>query len=1111
MIPILFDRDEMKFTSNGICRLYGITRCIVTEERNGIYECEFDYPMTGEAFHQIEEGRIIGATHDDNGDLQPFDIYGHSAPMNGIVTFYAHHLSYRLRNYILNPKYPVHASSCTQAMAILPVATINTCPFSFYTDKATVADFDVKVPTSIREILSGTEGSILDVYGGGEYEFDKWTVNLYQHRGNDNGVEIRYGKNLLDLKEEYDESGVYTAVIPYWYDEENDILVMPEDYGVVTYGSQTVGYLYLTNEHGVKITNEDGNPIEVANGKLLFSPLDLTSEFDEQPTKDELIAKAQETIDNSSSWKPSHNITVSFAALWQTTEYADIAPLERVSLCDTVKIVYDDLGIEATEKVIKTVYNVLLDRYDEIELGDSSSTYASLITEGFKSGIEGIKDDLFSLHQGLKRATTADYVLEQIDAASEKIRGGLGGYVVMTANPDGEPEEILVMDTPSTATARNVIRINKAGIGFSTTGYAGPFNSAWTIDGTFNAQHVNVVNLAATVLRTGYLTDIYGKNYWNLETGEFRLSDSTVLDQMQYVEYDYKADRIYNAGDYIRIITESTGDVDLYEVSTRINTGQTLVPYPKANYNIKPSSNKAIIDLSDKAAQITSILVEYAEAYTDAGAPSTGWTTEVPTWDWGKFIWQRIRTVDGLNEEHYSTPSCLKPSEGSNGVNTTIVNFYRRADSTPTISWTNTLTYTFSARTIGVPPEGWSEEIPEGTSNLYVTSATADSATDTSTITYAQWSSVVRHNEDNYKTRTITLYQRGDSASSLTKPTVSVTYNFATGEITGDIGGWSKSVPEEDGRPCYYIYATAASNNEQATIARTKWSTIKEYYGNGRAVASVINYYSINNSNSTIPDETEFGTDIGTLKSSSKYLWHYKEVVFTDNTAHLKTEKKVITTYQATKTIRSITTRFLVTASNTGVTKNTSGWSTTVPRITELKKWLWYYDTITYTDNTTESFEPEILTAYGKYALGLVDVVVYYSNSTSKTSANAGWTIVKPEWSQGHYIWMRNRIYWTNSTLPGSGVTAANYTETSAYCLYSDVAKLSASIMSAIVDSASTAGDAAAEHAIDTASTALSNFNASLDQQNVFNRLTNNGNTQGIFLDKGQQIGRAHV
>ena len=103
MIPILYDKSETAFTSGGLGFLSDCVSCTVTEELNGIFECEFEYPITGPLYSYLTEGNIIFATHDDTKAPQPFDIYSHSAPINGVVTYYAHHISYRLSNIIIGP------------------------------------------------------------------------------------------------------------------------------------------------------------------------------------------------------------------------------------------------------------------------------------------------------------------------------------------------------------------------------------------------------------------------------------------------------------------------------------------------------------------------------------------------------------------------------------------------------------------------------------------------------------------------------------------------------------------------------------------------------------------------------------------------------------------------------------------------------------------------------------------------------------------------------------------------------------------------------------------------------------------------------------------------
>ena len=654
MIPILYDHAEKDFTSQGICRLADAVDCFVTEERNGIYECELKYPIDGLYFEEIFEGRLIGATHDDNGDIQPFEIYKHSAPIDGIVTFYAHHLSYRLRNHILTP---FHASSCTEAMNVMKAKSLNYCPFNFFTDVSTLGNFDVEYPVSIKSRLAGDGDSILNLYGPGEFKYDKWNVSFLESRGVDHGVEIRYGKNLTDITREYDESEIYTAIVPYWFKEDSEghkTLVTLDEYGVIVSESDAVQHVFWTNENDEIIRDEQGHPIEFSSENMIYAPLDLTSEFDDAPTQAQLATRAKQVFEAAQPWLPEDNIKISFVALWQTPEYEDYAPLEKVSLCDIVHVIHTRIGVMVDAEVIKTVYNVLLDRYNEIELGSPQASYADEIASDTQAALEEIQKQL-------RRSVTADYVNEQIGNATDKITGGLGGYVKVTLNANNEPQEILIMDHPSTATAVNVIRINQAGIGFSQNGYQGPFNSAWLIDGTFDAQVINVVNLAATVIRTGFLTDAQGYNYWNLETGEFRLSSTAMLDT--YKEYSYVATRDYAIGDKIEIQTDQ--DTLIYEVTTTIPKDAAIQP----GVNVKAATAHTLLDFARKAETVTNVDIEYASHTSSITPPpedSPLWQTTSPAWELGKYIWQRTKMTDGNGNNNYSDPVCIQGAQGTN-------------------------------------------------------------------------------------------------------------------------------------------------------------------------------------------------------------------------------------------------------------------------------------------------------------------------------------------------------------------------------------------------------------------------------------------------------------
>ena len=517
MIPILYNRDETRFVTNGIGRLSDCTRFVVTEERNGIYEAEFDYPITGVHFDEISLGKIVACTHDDKHDIQPFVIYSRSVPdLNGIVTFNAHHISYRLNDVVVMP---YTAGSVADALNGISTNSVNSNPFTFWTDKTTTAEFTNEVPRNARNMLGGEENSILDVFGGGDYEFDKFTVKLHAHRGQDSDVEIRYSKNLTNLSQTIDDGDSYNAVVPYWMGSEGELVTLPEK--MLVFSGAEPQIAYLTDHNLIIIRTETDEPIEVAYTIADAAPMDLSDAFEEQPTVEQLRAAAIARFESSDAWLPNENLTVDFVQLWQTAEFEEYSALQRVSLCDTVSVYYPQVGIsEVKQRVVKVVYDVLMDRYDSIELGQVQTSLGQAIQT-----------------QIMENVPTTSMMYAAIQYATDLIRGGLGGYVVMTPGANGYPQEILIMDTPDTDTAVNVWRFNQGGLGHSHSGYQGPFDDiALTQDGKINASMITTGVLNANIITAGTISDASGKNTWNLdsgllttaqaEIGPFQLTDS---------------------------------------------------------------------------------------------------------------------------------------------------------------------------------------------------------------------------------------------------------------------------------------------------------------------------------------------------------------------------------------------------------------------------------------------------------------------------------------------------------------------------------------------------------------------------------------------------------
>lgn len=518
----LFEADATQFTTNGIGSLNRAVSCVVVEKRNAEYELELIYPVDNPEeiysnndlldnarkiisdysgsditiaakpvqYEEIKFDRIIVAKPNPYATPQPFRIYSISKPIDGLITINAQHISYDLSGVSVSP---FSSSGVVDAFQKIKTHAVGNCPFTFWTDKSSSGSVSSAVPVSMRSILGGSEGSILDVYGG-EYEFDKFTVKLHNNRGSNRGVSIRYGKNLTDLVQDENCSNVYTAVYPYYYSEseEGNVLVQLDEKTVKVEG---------TFDHEKILT------------------LDLTEYFDATPTKEELRYMTQLYINANNIGVPNISLTVSFFPLSETEEYKDYALLEQVNLCDTVNVEFPKLNISATAKCIATQYDVLAGRYISVELGNARSD----LTTSFASVSEAINE-----------MPTKSFLEQAIENATNLITGQDGGYVVL--NPSNQPQELLVMDRPTIEDATRVWRWNAGGLGYSNNGYNGPYRLAMTMDGAIVADMITTGTLNANLIRAGYLTDRNNSNYWNFDTGYALFTNLRVKERMRLLD-----------------------------------------------------------------------------------------------------------------------------------------------------------------------------------------------------------------------------------------------------------------------------------------------------------------------------------------------------------------------------------------------------------------------------------------------------------------------------------------------------------------------------------------------------------------------------------------------
>lgn len=328
--------------------------CKVTEERNGPFELEMVVPVGIDHYNDIVNGKIITAIPYDGATATAFEIYRVGRPMNGKVKVNARHVTHRMRYCMVRPgTVPINANinryisgeyyGTTNSLLANETIYKVSMPSSAITKAYTISK-----PHTLRELLQGSAGSIIQTFGG---EWEWKTDGAYWHasRGTTRATAIRYGANLIDLKQEEAIENTYNAAYPFWASEET----------------------VVTGE--VKMWNN----IHYQNPRVML--LDLSSEFETAPTVTQLNNRCQTYVNANCRGVPNVSLTVRFAPLWQALGYED-TELEHIQLCDEVPVIFEQLGVQTTAKVIKTDYNVLTERYNSIELGSERLTAAKAIS-----------------------------------------------------------------------------------------------------------------------------------------------------------------------------------------------------------------------------------------------------------------------------------------------------------------------------------------------------------------------------------------------------------------------------------------------------------------------------------------------------------------------------------------------------------------------------------------------------------------------------------------------------------------------------------------------------------------------------------------------------------
>lgn len=486
MIPILFEKDETAFTRLGIGALTDCVTVTVKRVLNGQDELALTYPDNGIRVQELQNSRIIFAQPEYKKPSQPYVIYQVSKPVRGLITVYARHIRERA-SFI--PVMPFTASSLADTLMKIDDYCAETSPFSYWTDKTVTANFKLEKPASLGNVLGGMEGSILDTYGG-EYEFDVFLVKIWNRRGVDRGVTLRYGKNVTDATQEESIDSTITGICPFWTDGEGTLVTLPEK---VVHSQNAANFPF--------------------NRTI---PKDFSDQFENAPTEAQLRTAAQSYISQAGIGVPKVSLSVSFEHLAQYQEYQDVAVLETVNLGDTVTVIFERLDVNATARVVQTEYDVLNEKYRRVSIGGVKSNLGTTINGVVQEAKTEVRDTRTSLQRSIDRAT-------------DMLTGANGGYLVDIFDANGQRTGDMIMDTNDPATATNVWLRNLAGWGYSSTGVNGQYRTAITQDGHIVADFIDTGTLTANVIKAGILrSSSSSPNWWNLNTGELKAGYGTI-------------------------------------------------------------------------------------------------------------------------------------------------------------------------------------------------------------------------------------------------------------------------------------------------------------------------------------------------------------------------------------------------------------------------------------------------------------------------------------------------------------------------------------------------------------------------------------------------------
>lgn len=464
MKPRIYEPTEKDFSHNGLGIMIDTTRCDVTEEANGKYEVEIEHPLISRFANYFENGYQIKAKPNDQEEYHIFEIKNtYKDTISNTILIYGQSRTYKIGNREVR-HVAIDSKNGAEAMAAIENGMDEPSDVKLFSDIQT-ASSTVFEAQNVLSCIAGEQGSMLQ-YWGGEIKREPFKLSLLRRRGRDNVGTVRYGKDLVGLKVKFDWSSIVTKVLPYADLQNSEDGTTNRIYGNAVLSDLATNYPDVYAKH-IQFTEEQGVK-------------DLAS-------LNRVAANYFKSI-NVGSDKPKISIELEIEKLTDSEEAKEFAKIRNYGLFDTFSVYHKLYDIHIDTKINSVVYDSLTEKNKKIYSGDAQMAFYT--------------KQSYELQETIKTLTKKGYMSEFVDYVTNLINGVEGGSVLQY--PKNKPHTTYYMDTDSRDTAKDVIAINNQGLGFSRTGWLGPFVNAWGIDGTLNADFIRAGKIQTDIMEISF-------------------------------------------------------------------------------------------------------------------------------------------------------------------------------------------------------------------------------------------------------------------------------------------------------------------------------------------------------------------------------------------------------------------------------------------------------------------------------------------------------------------------------------------------------------------------------------------------------------------------------